>query len=277
MAAIKCVNCGHRTLLPTAATQCPNCGESFPSPSGLPAPSSPVSALGSPFPPSQAQILLPPSGSVQQGQLSPSPAALAPNPYMSGMPAAQSSVPYPLLAPSHHVSLLPGMPKTQPDAEGLVVSQHTQQETIVESDIVLVIWKAIWDILWPVRDAHMNDRAREQKLPVTTVRIYDATGEQRDVRVEGEFMGGSIALGDKLSLWGHNRKGTLVVRRAYNHTSHAEVRLRSKREPAMQSLIILVSILLVFIALLVWYHILVLWPSPHFDLHLAPLLPTHRH
>ncbi len=89
----------------------------------------------------------------------------------------------------------------------------------------------------------------QRKMTVNTVRIRRPDGTQRDARFEGDLVGGNLSLGDDISLWGHNAGGTLVVTRAYNHTTGSEIRLH---RPTPWLSRIIATILLLLILSIVW-------------------------
>jgi len=69
-------------------------------------------------------------------------------------------------------------------------------------------------------------RAIEERIPVRNFRIRDREGNEYQVRMKGHLQLGSVAPADRLSIWGKWKKGTLIFKRAYNHRTQSEIRVR---------------------------------------------------
>lgn len=65
---------------------------------------------------------------------------------------------------------------------------------------------------------------KTQKHYILGIRRSD--GREEQARIEGDPLGALPRRGDHVSLWGSPRYGVLVVRRGYNHSVHAEIRVR---------------------------------------------------
>lgn len=87
-------------------------------------------------------------------------------------------------------------------------------------------------VQWPVKFTHPGlTRHGGRPNPnwetnITSVRVRRQDGVQREARLEGDIVGGSISLGDDISLWGADVRGTLIADCAYNHNTKAEIRVR---------------------------------------------------
>jgi hypothetical protein len=89
-------------------------------------------------------------------------------------------------------------------------------------------------------------------------RLRLSDGTQKDARLEGYLMGAHLTLGDVLSLWGRQRHGIILVRRAFNNTSGAVVSTRVSRSSLWTPLVFLVLLLLTLFIMYHWYHIPIL-------------------
>lgn len=69
-----------------------------------------------------------------------------------------------------------------------------------------------------------------RQVPARYLRVEDRTGKQVVVAMKGEPLGGMISPGDRASFWGHWDKGNLVMERAWNQNTSADVLLK----PAVQ-------------------------------------------
>ena len=61
---------------------------------------------------------------------------------------------------------------------------------------------------------------------VYLIRVQDAGGGVQVARIEKNIGGATLDMGDYVSIWGFSRGGVCVVRRAFNHSVGAEVKLR---------------------------------------------------
>lgn len=91
---------------------------------------------------------------------------------------------------------------------------------------------------------------------INTVRVRRSDGTMRDVRFEGDLMGAGISLGDDVSIWGSERSGVLIARRAYNHTAHSEIKIEphSPWTTRIIALIVLIVLLSIFVSFLSYAH-----------------------
>ena len=242
MPHMRCPYCNYRLFIPLATEACPNCGgilpdQSFlaPSPSSLPARGLSVQAPG---PDKQ----IPPDDNT----------ATDPD-IIVVAPSVDSSAPAKKKANTWNASRLSSI-------KGVVLGVQTQQEFQSQSgpDIVGGFFKFIRDMLWPVMET--ASQQREEKIVITQIRLRLADGAQRDARLEGRMIGANISLGDEITLWGKYRKGTLMVQRAYNHTSEARILTRGS---ASSPLILILSFVVLVVALYMLtsgFHHFSLWP-----------------
>ena len=68
--------------------------------------------------------------------------------------------------------------------------------------------------------------ARGAQITVRYIRIEDAqTGQQRSVKIQGE-PSGIISVGDWAAIWGKSQSGNIIMNRAFNYTTDAEIGLK---------------------------------------------------
>ncbi len=83
----------------------------------------------------------------------------------------------------------------------------------------------------------------------TIVRLRKDDGTLRDARFEGDLTGAGLTLGDRLSLWGRSRKGTLLVSKGLNQTVQAAI-LTNAYKVSMLLTLLLPILLYVLIAII---------------------------
>ena len=68
-------------------------------------------------------------------------------------------------------------------------------------------------------------RGREpiMRVPVLFLRVHDEDGREFVARLKGQMAGANIAQGDRITIWGRNRRGVMRVRRAFSETADAWV------------------------------------------------------
>jgi hypothetical protein len=112
------------------------------------------------------------------------------------------------------------LPPRSPDLEGHVLIPPTTYKGLFTP------------VHWAVKFTHPGLRRRggrpnpNWETNITSVRLRRDDGAEREARMEGEVVGGSISLGDPASFWGADVNGTLIVDRAFNHKTGAEIRVR---------------------------------------------------
>ncbi len=84
---------------------------------------------------------------------------------------------------------------------------------------------------------------------VIVLRVEDAGGRLTEARIEADLHGAGVRLGDHVTLWGQYRGGVLIVRRGYNHSSGADIRMSASGgvTQVAQSFAILVIIVFLLI------------------------------
>src|SRR5579859_358346 len=256
--SIKCTSCGNRILLPSDRESCANCGALISQQSLAAHQAAMVEQLMNPFdgpegppPPGMTltrqnsqSLLLPAPGEQEQATsdeptdkhravqlyqpLLPQrrPETLPYHPYQSTelapidprgglLPAVFDPLDadrpsLPLMSP-----LPKGFPSRPPDMFGTVIHTQSQMENPLIPDNAEFIFKMIRDLVWAVPQENQQPRS----VHVTTVRVRTSDGSIKDGRIEGYMRGVNISLGDTISVWGHRRRGLLLIYRGYNHTS----------------------------------------------------------
>lgn len=74
-------------------------------------------------------------------------------------------------------------------------------------------------------------RAKDQQVPVRNFRLRDADGNEYQIRMKGHLQTGDIIPADKLTIWGKWKDGTLIFKKAYNHRTQSEVKLKQSVWP----------------------------------------------
>lgn len=182
----------------------------------------------------------------------------------------------PLLAPSAEASVpgadtirekLPwGYPRRQPDIEGVIIYTQADQEIPDYPSPLLAIGGMLLSGLWTVPG---QDRQREyERTLVTMLRIRTLSGEKRDARLVGYLRGANLSLGDSVSLWGWKRRGSLMIRLGYNHTTRAKIITRAT-SATQSSLAILLTFCAALGVLIYWSLASNFW-TPLFSLFKKP-------
>ena len=145
-------------------------------------------------------------------------------------------------------------PRRPPDLVGSIIHIQSQEEN---SSLTWSFLRRLCDTVWVTRsDPHTH--GRHEQLLVTMLRLRLSDGTQKDARLEGYLIGAHLTLGDVLSLWGKQRHGIILIRRAFNNTSGAVVSTRMSRSSNWAPLVFLILLLLALFIVYHWYHISVL-------------------
>jgi len=70
-----------------------------------------------------------------------------------------------------------------------------------------------------------SPRQTPEMQEVIVLRVENAVGRLIEARIEADIHGAGVRLGDHVTLWGQYRSGVLIVRRGYNHSSGADIRM----------------------------------------------------
>jgi len=156
------------------------------------------------------------------------------------------------LASTPQLTPLPGgLPKRPPDIMGVVIHVQSQMENPIMPDSAEFFFKLVRDLIWAVP---YENQQESRTVNVTTVRVRLSNGAQKDGRVEGYMRGVNISLGDTVSLWGHKRRGLLLIYRGYNHTAKGIVKTTASAT-ALTIFLLLILCIGIFYTMLVYLHI----------------------
>jgi len=270
MPSLKCGSCGHRMMLSTTQAFCTNCG----APLSLPATDAEQELPFVEQAEEQAIVPYEPRQPVSRARY---------NASMTEYPSLQryrtrdiaryqppmSNIPHdpyidvtPEILMDSMGQLPPGgplssrwgrselpwwLPARPPDVEGTILHVQSQMENPLSYDIAAILFKQMRDFIWV--DTHPQDGRIENRdtVFVTTLRVRMLDGNLKDARMEGYLTGAQLSLGDTVFLWGRKRKGTLFVRRGYNHTSKGIISTRSMQAPMLSIFLLVLAALAFFV------------------------------
>lgn len=227
MPFIKCPNCGNKISVPPTPTACANCGGpiSMPRPTASSYPPVPVSRPMPPMPTPTSSY--PPVPVSRPMPPVPVPAPMPPVPIVSSPSAVSVYGPLPR-----------NMPSRPPDLEGTIPIPPVTHEVKIGTEWSYAVLGCLFFPLLLVLKPFMFATTMfgmmskpERKMTINTIRVLRSDGKMPNARLEGDLMGAGISLGDEVSLWGHDRSGTLIVQRAYNHTTLSEIQVRPPVAP----------------------------------------------
>lgn len=270
MPAIKCPLCGYRNLHSSVLKICTSCGTPLSaSPATPEEPEDPSLTTQLPMLPSPDQ----PAGKSTAVQLHPGSVPVRPTERglaIQSSGALQPSLPgeeleddeqfqtivreikEPARSPLETRGRLPrGLPRRPPDITGTLIYVQEQTYHSTPPGFMDAFSKQLLGAIWTSSREQQPDRDRDKVVTRMRIRCFD--GERRDAYLEGVLTGANVALGDDISLWGRMRKGTLVTRRAYNHTTRSIVTSNSASSQ-MPVLVILLVILAVVSLWTFWNH-----------------------
>jgi hypothetical protein len=100
-----------------------------------------------------------------------------------------------------------------------------------------------------------------QQVSVRYMRVRDVNGQERAVRIKGEYISGVIDLGDEVAFWGkwsdgQQSGGTLHMRRAYNMRLSTSVKLNTVDSMGAQIKRVLTWVILFGVGALILYSLL---------------------
>ena len=229
MSAPTCPQCGYPVT--AAMSTCPNCGTSLrPAISAAGAASSvsssPTTAI--PATPASGNASTSIAGAIQQNSVPPLPS-------LSPQPAEKK--PY-------------RMPSRSPDLEGTIlsISYHIEFPPEHTFNPIVDLFDFILDLFFPTSPDQRYPRM-PRGVRATIVRLRKDDGTLRDARFEGDLTGAGLTLGDRLSLWGRSRKGTLLVSKGLNQTVQAAI-LTNAYKVSMLLTLLLPILLYVLIAII---------------------------
>ncbi|HLG78793.1 MAG TPA: hypothetical protein VKX46_20445 [Ktedonobacteraceae bacterium] len=110
-------------------------------------------------------------------------------------------------------------PRRRPQLVGKIVHIRNEMEFPDFPNILRAIIDMMVEILWIA--ANQPAHKEGERVQITIVRLRINGGQLKDARLMGYMRGANLSLGDVVSFWGWKRRGSLMVKRGYNHTSQA--------------------------------------------------------
>lgn len=159
-----------------------------------------------------------------------------------------------------------GYPRRPPDIEGAIIQTQADQEILDYPSPLHAIGSMLIETLWAI--SSQSHQRESERILVTTLRIRTSSGDKKDARLMGFLRGASLSLGDTVSLWGWKRRGSLMVRLGYNHTTKAKI-ITHATSGMRASLAALIIFCLVIGVLIYWSIASGLW-APLFSLLKKP-------
>jgi hypothetical protein len=227
MPATRCPACGYRNTQTTLP--CINCGQildELARPLAMESEVAPVSALLA------RRAFLPPGAeSVSRSavivshpldDISPYQSASQDQiPFISAMPLP--TIPSTVLSAQEMHSPLPfGFAWTRPALCGAVIQIEVHEQIDTFPNIGGAISIILSEVFWAILNVQTTREAAD-KIEITSLRIQTEDKHVHDVSVRGSQRGAHLSMGDTVSLWGHRRKGNLIVRKGYDHTTRSRI------------------------------------------------------
>lgn len=123
-----------------------------------------------------------------------------------------------------------GLPARIPDLEGKIAIPPVRDTIERPSDWSHFVLQALFfPFVFPflIRSMFAASKTPKPTMTVNVVRIERLSdGTTGEARFEGDLISGIPGLGDHVSLWGSQRRGTLIVKQAYNHDTGAQISIR---------------------------------------------------
>jgi hypothetical protein len=113
------------------------------------------------------------------------------------------------------------LPHRRPQIAGKIISMHNEQEFPDYPNVLRALADLMAEFLWIA--ANQPSHREGERVQVTILRIRTVEGRLKDARLMGYMRGADLTLGDQISFWGWKRRGSLLVRTGYNHTSQATI------------------------------------------------------
>ncbi|GCF06787.1 hypothetical protein KDI_03510 [Dictyobacter arantiisoli] len=135
---------------------------------------------------------------------------------------------------------------TKPKVHGNVIHMESREMPNDYPGIMAVIFSLLAELIWVLPNIQTNKET--DRIMVNRVRVRTESGRTRDVIVRGNMRGADIEQGDLVSFWGRKRKGILIARKGYDHTTHSVVSTAAPN-------ILLPAIVLMFIFMITLFYI----------------------
>lgn len=224
MPASKCPTCGYRNSL--SAPACANCGtELHVSEALLPA----LPSLATPPRARQMPVLSERPRAMSRVIVSQS--QEDDSPYQTTLPdQVQDLVPFESIPPRFSTNAdwetlarLPfGFALLRPRLVGSIIHIEAREQVNDFPNLAGALLALLAEIIWVIPNVQAT-REQVDRIEVTRLRIQREDGQIHDAIVRGSLRGANLSMGDLVSLWGHRRKGNLVVRKGYDHTTRSAI------------------------------------------------------
>jgi len=113
------------------------------------------------------------------------------------------------------------LPRRRPRLTGKIVSMRNEMEFPDYPNVLRALADLIAEFIWIA--ANQPSHKEGERIQVTILRVRTSDGRLQDARLMGYMRGADLTLGDQVSFWGWKRRGSLLVRTGYNHTSRATI------------------------------------------------------
>ncbi len=111
--------------------------------------------------------------------------------------------------------------RRRPHLSGRIISTRNEMEFPDFPNVLRALADLMSEFLWIA--ANQPSHREGERIQITIVRIRTSDGHLKDARLMGYMRGADLTLGDQVSFWGWRRRGSLMVKRGYNHTSKATI------------------------------------------------------
>jgi hypothetical protein len=113
------------------------------------------------------------------------------------------------------------LPRRRPHLSGKIIHIRSEMEFPDYPSILRAIVDLMSELIWMA--ANQPAHREGERIQITIVRLRTSDGQLKDARLMGYQRGANLSLGDLVSFWGWKRKGSLMVKKGYNHTSKATI------------------------------------------------------
>lgn len=111
---------------------------------------------------------------------------------------------------------------SKPKLVGKITHLESREQINDSPNIFGAVLAILAEIIWVLPNVQ-SSRDPIDKIEITRLRILSADEQIHDATVRGSLRGANLSMGDYVSLWGHRRKGNLLVSKGYDHTSRSPI------------------------------------------------------
>src|SRR5262249_28031897 len=109
--------------------------------------------------------------------------------------------------------------RRRPDLSGKIIHMREEMEFPDYPSVLRAIVDLMSEFIWMA--ANQPTHTEGERIQITIIRLRTSDGQLKDARLMGYQRGANLSLGDLVSFWGWKRRGSLMVKKGYNHTSKA--------------------------------------------------------